>query len=123
MYCPTMPGVMPTSSTPCPFDPGQEPPHRRLIRLLRVRIVMLGIEEFIPGEACRPPCPLDQLRQDRLAAGRWNRVLADALNQLASASASIPESDSIDALLIFQMSYTTLLAHLRSAVSTGSTAS
>ena len=24
---------------------------------------MLGIKEFVPGKACRPPCPLDQLRQ------------------------------------------------------------
>ena len=63
-----MPGVMPTSSTPSP-GPGQEPPHRRLIRFLRVRIVMLGIEEFIPGEAGRPPCPLDQLRQGRMIRG------------------------------------------------------
>ena len=70
-----MPGVMPTSSTPSPLAPGQEPPHRRLIRFLRVRIVMLGKEELIPGEAGRTSCPLDQLRQDHHAAGRYDTSL------------------------------------------------
>ena len=40
---------------PLPLAPAQEPPHRPLIRPLRVRIVMLGVEEFLPGEAGRPP--------------------------------------------------------------------
>ena len=48
---------------PLPLAPAQEPLHRRHVRFLRVRVVVLGIEELIPREACRPPCPLDQLRQ------------------------------------------------------------
>src|SRR5262249_30940861 len=51
-----------------PLAPAQEPPHRPLIRPLRVRIVMLGIEEFLPGEAGCPPGLLDQRRQLRAAA-------------------------------------------------------
>ena len=59
------------SSTPFPLAPAQEPPHRRLIGPLRVRIVVLGEEELLPGEAGRRPCPLDQLRQDAFAVARW----------------------------------------------------
>ncbi len=63
---------------PLPLRPGQEPLHRRHVGFLRVRVVVLGVEEFIPGEAARWPGPLDQRGQGRfdfrgkgsLAAGR-----------------------------------------------------
>ena len=57
---------------PLPLGPGQEHLDRPQIGPLRVRVVVLGVEIFLPGEACRPPCPLDQPRQARLAAGRWH---------------------------------------------------
>ena len=55
-----MPGVIAASSTPCPSAQPRNRRTARMIGFLRVRVVVLGIEEFIPGEACRPPCPLDQ---------------------------------------------------------------
>jgi hypothetical protein len=45
-----------------------------------MRIVVLGMEEFIPGEACRTPCPLDQLRQpSNRPLEDWGKLLGDAL--------------------------------------------
>jgi hypothetical protein len=44
----------------------------RPVRRLRVRTVILGKEEILPGEACGTPCPLDQFRQDRHAV-KWKR--------------------------------------------------
>ena len=48
---------------PQPLAPAEEPLDRRHVGFLRVRVVVLGIEEFIPGEAGHPPCPFDQRRQ------------------------------------------------------------
>ena len=46
-----------------PLAPCQESPHSPLISGVGVRIVMFRVEEFVPGEACSPACPLDQHRQ------------------------------------------------------------
>ena len=56
---------------PLPLGPGQEAFHRPHVGFLRVRVVVLGIEEFIPGEACRAPCPLDQRGN---AASVWGAI-------------------------------------------------
>ena len=58
---------------PLTLAPGQEAFGRRHVRLLRVRVVMLGIEEFVPGEAGGPPCPHDQRRQS-LRDGRLDML-------------------------------------------------
>jgi hypothetical protein len=62
------------------FTPGQKPPHGGLIRPLRVRIMVLGKEEFLPGEACRPPCPLDLHRQ-RCRVSSAGTLSGDALTK------------------------------------------
>jgi hypothetical protein len=47
---------------------GQEQPHRPHVRLLRVRVVMLGIKEFVSGEPAGVASPLDHRGQRRLLA-------------------------------------------------------
>src|SRR3954465_7417405 len=54
---------------PLPLAPAQEPPHRPQVRLLRVRVVVLGVEIFLPGEAGRTARPHDQYRQARPPPG------------------------------------------------------
>ena len=81
-----MPGVMLASSTPCPSHQARNRRTAELIRPLRVRVVVLGIEEFIPGEAGRPPCPLDQHRQSlpRCTAAGTLCSIADTLTSSAA---------------------------------------
>ena len=52
-----MPGVIAGQLDPLPLAQPRNRRTARMIGFLRVRVVMLGIEEFIPGEAGRPPCP------------------------------------------------------------------
>jgi hypothetical protein len=55
-----------------PLDPGHEPIHRPQVGFLHVPVMVFGIEIFIPGEACRTACPLDQGGQHRTGGDNWH---------------------------------------------------
>ena len=63
------PGEMLASLTPSLSHQLKNPLKRQLLRFLRMRIQVLGVEELIPGEPGRTPCPLDQLGHVRRAVG------------------------------------------------------
>ena len=65
-----------------------------------MRIVVLGIEEFIPGEVSRSPCPLDQHRHASAAPPVAGRITDDAITRslnrvLPQALPSVPFQLSI----------------------------